>query len=122
VLSEPALQSLSGDSGIERGLATLAARLGRSVGVTAGERGFFWWTEGRIVHAPAPGVAVVDTLSAGDVFHGAFALALAEGRGIADAGRFACVAASLKCRRFGGRLGAPGRDEVDAFLATGNNV
>jgi len=122
VLSEPALASLVGEIGVEPGLRALAARLDGPVGVTAGERGFFWWEAGHINHVPAPGIAVVDTLSAGDVFHGAFALALAEGQAIADAGRFACVAASLKCRRFGGRLGAPGRDEVDAFLASGNNV
>jgi sulfofructose kinase len=61
---------------------------------------------------------VVDTLSAGDIFHGAFALALTEGRGIAGAARFACAAASLKCTRFGGRLGCPTRREVDEMAAT----
>jgi sulfofructose kinase len=59
---------------------------------------------------------VVDTLSAGDVFHGAFALALLEGQLVAEAARFACVAAALKCTRFGGRLGCPNRQEVDSFL------
>jgi sulfofructose kinase len=55
---------------------------------------------------------VVDTLAAGDVFHGAFALAVLEGQDIASAARFACTAASLKCTRFGGRLGCPARAEV----------
>ena len=32
---------------------------------------------------------------------------------IAAAARFAVVAASLKCTRFGGRLGCPSRDEVE---------
>jgi sulfofructose kinase len=59
---------------------------------------------------------VVDTLAAGDIFHGAFALAVLEGRSIEDAARFACVAASLKCTHFGGRLGCPSRDEVETFL------
>ncbi|MDR0440933.1 MAG: PfkB family carbohydrate kinase, partial [Candidatus Accumulibacter sp.] len=62
-------------------------------------------------------VKVVDTLAAGDVFHGAFALALVEGKNIEDAARFACAAASLKCTRFGGRLGCPTRAEVEEFLA-----
>jgi sulfofructose kinase len=61
-------------------------------------------------------VNVVDTLSAGDVFHGALALALLEGQAIERAARFACVAAALKCTRFGGRLGCPSRAEVDTFL------
>jgi sulfofructose kinase len=62
---------------------------------------------------PAPRVEVVDTLAAGDVFHGALALRLAEGATIDAAARFAVVAASLKCTRFGGRLGCPSRDEVE---------
>ncbi len=62
-------------------------------------------------------VAAVDTLSAGDVFHGAYALAIAEGRGVAAAMRFAAAAAAVKVTRFGGRLGAPTRDEVSALLA-----
>ena len=66
--------------------------------------------------------SVVDTLAAGDVFHGAFALALLEGRGIEGAARFACAAASLKCTRFGGRLGCPSRAEVDALLASSGDA
>jgi sulfofructose kinase len=62
-------------------------------------------------------VKVVDTLAAGDVFHGTFAWALTEGRDIASAARFACHAASLKCTRFGGRLGCPTRQELEAFMA-----
>ncbi len=37
----------------------------------------------------------------------------ASGRGDA----FGAAAAGLKCTRFGGSMGAPKRDEVDAFLA-----
>jgi sugar/nucleoside kinase (ribokinase family) len=61
-------------------------------------------------------VTVVDTLAAGDVFHGAFALALVEGRDAEEALRFAAAAASLKCSRFGGSAAAPVRREVDALL------
>jgi sulfofructose kinase len=62
-------------------------------------------------------VEVVDTLGAGDVFHGAYALAIAQGGTIGEAMRFASAAAALKCSRPGGRLGAPTREEVIAFLA-----
>jgi sulfofructose kinase len=58
----------------------------------------------------------VDTLAAGDVFHGAFALALSEGSDVANAMRFSAAAAALKCSRFGGISGAPSRAEVDDFL------
>ena len=67
----------------------------------------------------APRVEAVDTLAAGDVFHGAFVLALAEGRSEAEAIAFANVAAALKCTVFGGRLGAPARASVEALLAAG---
>ena len=48
---------------------------------------------------------MVDTLAAGDVFHGALALAIAERQPIARAVRFAAAAAAVKCTRFGGREG-----------------
>ena len=66
---------------------------------------------------PLDVVPVVDTLGAGDVWHGAFALALAEGQGEAAAVRFASAAAALKVQRAGGRAGAPTRAELDEFLA-----
>jgi sugar/nucleoside kinase (ribokinase family) len=62
-------------------------------------------------------VNVVDTLGAGDVFHGAYVLALVEGASAREAARFACAAASIKCETFGGRLGAPTRAQVYARLA-----
>jgi sugar/nucleoside kinase (ribokinase family) len=61
-------------------------------------------------------IETVDTLGAGDVFHGAFTLALVEGRAVEDAIRFAAAAAGLKCSRFGGSTAAPRRAEVDALL------
>ena len=87
------------------------------VGASCGAQGYYWYEDGEIRHVAAPKVEVVDTLAAGNVFLGAFALALLEGKDIAAAAHFACVAASLKCTRFGGRLGCPTRAEVDAFLA-----
>src|SRR5450631_4137592 len=66
--------------------------------------------------AAAPGVSAIDTLAAGDVFHGAFALAIGEGNTVVGAARFANAAAALKCTRLGGRLGAPARTEVDELL------
>jgi sulfofructose kinase len=58
----------------------------------------------------------VDTLGAGDVFHGAFALAITENQELRQALRFASAAAALKCTRFGGALAAPQRTEVDELL------
>ena len=56
-------------------------------------------------------------LGAGDTFHGAFTLMMAEGISERPAMRFSAAAAALKCTRYGGILGAPTRAEVEAFLA-----
>ena len=89
------------------------------VAVTTGEDGAFWRAPmgDRINHVRPRRVEAVDTLAAGDVFHGAFALRIAEGANYFDALEFAAVAAAIKCTRFGGRLGAPTRAEVEAMLA-----
>ena len=49
------------------------------VGVTEGSSGTRWLDNGELNHVPAFKVETVNTLGAGDVFHGVFALSLAEG-------------------------------------------
>jgi sulfofructose kinase len=115
VFSEPALLTYAGEPEVTAALRQAGARLRSRVGVTAGADGFYWIEGSEICHATAPTVVAVDTLAAGDVFHGAFTLALVEGRSVAEAARFANVAAALKCTRFGGRSVAPTRAEVEAF-------
>ncbi|NEU36740.1 sugar kinase, partial [bacterium LRH843] len=44
----------------------------------------------------------VDTLGAGDLWHGAFALALGRREGLDAASHFANRAAAIKCTRAGG--------------------
>ena len=86
------------------------------VGVTLGSSGFLWIDDRGEHLSRAPEIRAVDTLAAGDVWHGAFALAIAEGQDIESAARFANAAAALKCQRPGGRTGAPTRAEVQQFL------
>jgi sulfofructose kinase len=113
VFSDAGLFLHTGMSDLEAALRHVAAGHPGHVGASCGADGYAWIEAGEICRAPAPRVEVVDTLAAGDVFHGALALRLAEGATIAEAARFAVVAASLKCTRFGGRLGCPARDEVE---------
>ncbi|HEX6980133.1 MAG TPA: PfkB family carbohydrate kinase [Alphaproteobacteria bacterium] len=117
VFAEPALLSFTGKDTIETALRAATTVAAAVVGVTAGADGFYWLDGTALRHAPAPRVEAVDTLCAGDVFHGAFALALAERQSIEAGARFANAAAALKCTRFGGASGAPTRDEVEKFLA-----
>ena len=65
---------------------------------------------------PGYRVEAVDTLGAGDVWHGAFALKLAEGATETDAIRFASAVAAIKCTRRGGRAGTPTRAETEHFM------
>ena len=117
VFSRPALTETMHDDDLVDALRRAAERTNRWVAVTDGENGVTWLEHGRLRHQPAFHVDTLDTLGAGDVFHGAFALALAEGRREWDAVRFASAAAALKCTRFGGRTGIPDRAEVEALLA-----
>ncbi len=89
---------------------------GAFVAFTCGSRGTYWIDEGEPRHSPAMPIVPVDTLAAGDVFHGSFAVALAERWPLDRAIEFASVAAGIKCLTFGGRLGAPTRAETFAAL------
>lgn len=114
--SRTGLQSLSDADDLERALEDVAARLPGWACVTDGAHGVFYTAAGGIAHAPAFKVPVRDTLGAGDVWHGAFALALAEKQDERAAIRFANAAAALKCMTFGGRAGCPDRTAVLELL------
>jgi len=117
VFSSEGLRATSGQNDLDAALARLAAHTRAFLAVTEGAADIRWWSDGGVQHMPVFAVKAVDTLAAGDVFHGAFALALAEGQHAAAALRFAAAAAAVKCTRFGGGAGAPRRAEVDAMLA-----
>jgi len=115
--SADALADYTGIVEPARALAEVARSLPGWCCVTAGGEGVHAIESGAPRHYAAFDVPVVDTLGAGDVWHGAFALALAEGRDEPAAVRSASAAAALKVQRAGGRAGAPTRAELDAFLA-----
>jgi sulfofructose kinase len=113
--SEVGLEEQTGLSDVRLALSSFAPGC-CWLAVTAGARGVWICDHGEITHVPAFEVTAVDTLGAGDVWHGAFALALAEQQPEMAAVRFANAAAAIKCTRFGGRKGAPTRAEVEQFL------
>jgi sulfofructose kinase len=115
--SAQALREVSGEDDPRAGLAKIARTVPTWLAVTLGRDGVLFVEDGAVAHLPAFPVEALDTLGAGDVWHGAFALALAEGQGAREAIRFASATAAIKCTRFGGRAGAPKRDEVERFLA-----
>ena len=110
------LRDFCGHGDLERGLREAHGRLPGTVLVTDGEHGTLWFEDGERRHEPVVAVEAVDTLAAGDVWHGAFVLRLARGDDLAAAVRYANAAATLKCTRIGGRDGAPTSAEVDRFM------
>ncbi len=117
IFSERGLEMVSNENDLEIGLKAVVQDSGVWAAVTAGERGSYWLEEGRLRSCPVERIQAVDTCGAGDVFHGAFAVAMAEKMNLEKAMRFAGAAASLKCLTFGGSLGTPGRAAVDRLLA-----
>ena len=118
VFSEEALRATAGIDDLPAALARIAELTPAFVAATRGQQGIVWLDEAGATHSmPAFPVHAVDTLGAGDIFHGAFTLAIAEGQPVEAAIRFASAAAALKCTKPGGPMAAPSRAEVTQFLA-----
>jgi sulfofructose kinase len=114
--SEPMLKSLNFGSP-EQALTKAFGGRNKICAVTLGERGVVWCDGERVHTMPAIKVKSVDTLAAGDTWHGALAYALADGHATREAIEFASIVAAMKCSRFGGRIGIPTRAEVETFCA-----
>jgi len=88
--------------------------------VTGGAQGC-WFIEqaqpGLVQRQPAFEVSVVDTTGCGDVFHGAYAAALARGMTVPETLRFAAATAAIKATQLGGQRGIPDCATVEKFLA-----
>ena len=116
IFSAEALRQATAMDDFARALEQASRFCTGMVAVTDGTNGAFWREGVTLRHQPAFAVEAIDTLAAGDVFHGAFVLALAEGQEHTEALRFASAAAALKCTRFGGIVGTPKRAEVRELL------
>jgi sulfofructose kinase len=117
IFSSEALQATAGIADDGEALKKIAKLTPSFVASTQGAQGTLWLDEHQeLQRTPAFPVHTVDTLGAGDIFHGAFALAVTEDQELRQALRFASAAAALKCTRFGGALAAPQRTEVEGLL------
>ena len=115
VFSQPAFERLARTTNattVER----VASDIGGFVGVTMGSDGVVWSEGGSTHRTPAFVVEAIDTLGAGDVFHGTFALGVAEGHPTSDIVRWSSAAAAVKCAAGGGRDGFPSRHDVVAHF------
>ena len=96
--------------------AAAEALLHKGVGtaiVKLAEQGVYWASRAASGYVPAYEVEVVDTISAGDAFSGALAVALGEGRSMEEAIRFGAAAGALAVTKRGVQTAMPSRVEVD---------
>ncbi len=94
----------------------------RGVGIvilTLGERGAFLADANGRRLVPGFKVKTVDSTAAGDIFNGALSVALAEGKAVFDAVRFANAAAALSVTRLGAQPSAPSRADIEKFIRSG---
>ena len=110
------LKDFSGVQDLTHGLRMAAARFKTWVAVTDGAYGVYWLDNDTVRHLPAFEIEPVETLGAGDVWHGVFAIGLGENMPVETAIMRANAAAAIKCSRSGGRAGYPTNAEIEAFL------
>ena len=88
----------------------------QTVIITLGRKGCVGLSNDGIFELPAYKVEVVDTTGCGDVFHGAYALAVARRKSVIEAARFASAAAALCATKLGGRAGIPTMNQLQSFI------
>jgi ribokinase len=103
----------------DRAASKLLAQGIRNVIITMGARGAFVAGKSIRQFIPAYKVKAVDATGAGDIFNGALAVAISEGKSLLDAAAFANAAAALSVTRLGAQTSAPSRHEIEQLLATG---
>ena len=111
--SEPG--SLDWEAAASRRLREMGAP---TVVVTLGHRGAYFATGQANEWVPGYAVEAVDTTAAGDAFNGALAVALAEGRNLAQAVSFANAAGALAATCAGAQPSLPSRSTLEEFLRT----
>lgn len=95
----------------EKGPSVVVFTLGDKGSVVSWKDGYFF--------APGYKVDVVDTLGAGDVYHGGYIFAMMQGKRPDECALFANAVSAIKCTGIGGRAGTPNLEMVESFMKTG---
>ena len=116
-LQATGMTSLQHEADRRQCMTTMREQFGTRTIVTLGERGLIFDAGDGYNELPAFQANTVDTTAAGDIFHGAFAYAIAGGMPLLEALRFSSMTASLSVRKAGGRSSIPTLTEVKEALA-----
>jgi sugar/nucleoside kinase (ribokinase family) len=119
ILAEQLPHDITGETDLERALRALRRPHHTHVVVTLGARGAAMLSADRVTTEPGVVVDVVDTTGAGDVFRGAFIVAMTQRNTPGQTLRFANAAAALACTRDGAIDGVPTPDEAYGLQAQG---
>jgi ribokinase len=103
-------------SDLAKAADVLLAKGMKAVLITLGAKGVYVATREKKEVMPAFKVIPVDTTAAGDAFNGALAVALAEGKPLFEAARFANAAAALATTKMGAQPSLAVRTEIEKLL------
>ncbi len=110
-------QRLTGRPNLRDALRAMCDMGPQLVAATLGSGGALACSGRTLHYQPAFRVAVVDTTSAGDLFHAGCLYGLVSAWPLADTLRFAAAAAGLECTRLGGRAAIPALARVVELAA-----
>jgi ribokinase len=119
------LTGVSADTleGAEAAGKALLAMGAQSAIITLGPMGALLIRAGECIHLEGTQIEdAIDTTGAGDAFMGGLAVAIAEGKSLEDATRFANINGALSTRRPGAMPSMPDRLEVDAFIESHQEI
>ena len=90
----------------------------QTVVITLGALGALLVRPEQMLHVQGVPVTPLDTTGAGDAFMAGLAVALAEGKTLEEAARFANITGALSTQKPGAMPSLPTREEVAAFMRT----
>ncbi len=119
VASEFVYEAMFQDRDYEANCRKVMERGPEIVVFTFGEKGCVGLSREGYFELPAYRVEVVDTVGAGDVYHGAFLAGLLKGWTVEKTAQFSSAVSAIKCTRIGGRAAIPDMETVMRFMETG---
>jgi sulfofructose kinase len=112
IFAEHVPTALTGEADLSRALERLRRSHHTMLCVTLGARGALLLAGQELLWEPGVAVNTVDTTGAGDIFRGAFIVALLRGHQPRDILRFANMAAGISCTRIGAMSSIPSLEEI----------